>query len=420
VIDFFLAATLLLLASLALLVYPVLHGRERGAEDRRGDAVALGRERLEALKRGKAAGEIDDAEYDEQVRDLEAQLADDLHAQPSPGPAPGRPGGAWIGIAVVVFIPVLSGLLYLALGQPRALSPAETIVSGGTGADGDQPLDVNAMVARLADRLKQNPDDAEGWFMLGRSYMVFNRYQEAADVFARVRRLGGNVPDVLVRQADAIAMTQGGSLAGEPVRLVQNALRQDPDHVQALWMAANGAYQSGDYPAALDYYRKVEPMLDGNSRQQVQGMIDELVRRGYDQAGAGASAPEAPMTPRPANGAGPSLKVHVALSPSLQDSASDQDTVYVFAKAVDGPPIPLAVVRKTVTELPLTVTLDDSQAMMPQLSLSRFEQVTVGARVSNSGRPTPQPGDLEGESPPVSSDTSQPVNVVIDRVVPDA
>jgi cytochrome c-type biogenesis protein CcmH len=185
-------------------------------------------------------------------------------------------------------------------------------------------------------------------------------------------------------------------------------------------MAANGAYQSGDYPAALDYYRKVEPMLDGNSRQQVQGMIDELVRRGYDQAGAGASAPEAPMTPRPANGAGPSLKVHVALSPSLQDSASDQDTVYVFAKAVDGPPIPLAVVRKTVTELPLTVTLDDSQAMMPQLSLSRFEQVTVGARVSNSGRPTPQPGDLEGESPPVSSDTSQPVNVVIDRVVPDA
>lgn len=260
--------------------------------------------------------------------------------------------------------------------------------------------------------------------MLARSYMVLNRYQEAAGAFQRLRELVGNAPEVLVREATALALMRDGSLSGEPTRLVELALERRPDHPQALWMAATAAYQSADYETALDYYRRVEPLMEGEPRQQIQSMIRELVAQGYGQAMKeesvveqdSAAEEEAPAV----DDSGISLQVNVTLSPSLQSSADRADTVFVFARAVNGPPMPLAVVRKTVADLPVTVTLDESQAMMPQLTLATFDQVTVGARISRSGQPTAQPGDLEGESDPVPTDSEQTVQITIDRVVPEA
>lgn len=243
--------------------------------------------------------------------------------------------------------------------------------------------------------------------MLGRSYMVLNRYGEAADAFARLREVAGDSPDVLVSHATAMAMASNGDMSGEPRRLVQEALAQQPDHAQALWLAATAAYQAGEHETALDYYRRAEPLLEGEPLQQVRGMIEELTARGEEQAAAAGSIPDA----------GSSLEVNVSLSPSLGGRVEQQHTVFIFAKAVDGPPMPLAVVKRTVADLPLTVTLDDSQAMTQQLKLSGFERVTVGARISSSGQASAQPGDLEGESPPVSTNTNGTVAVTIDRVV---
>lgn len=410
--TFFIAAAALLLMAVALVGYPLIRGRESRPEDPDGEVVGLGRERLAELKQRKQSGEISDEEYAEQVSDVEAQLSDDLHVRDVSRVAGGS-GGRWVGIAAVVFIPVLSGLLYLALGQPRALSPDARSVASDAPAD-ISPADIDAMVSQLAERLEENPDDAEGWFMLGRSYMMLNRYDEAADAFSRLRALVGDVPEVLVREATALAMTRGGSLTGEPTRLVQRVLEQQPDHPQALWMAATAAYQTGDYGTALEYYRRVEPMVEGEQLQQVRGMIEELALKGDDEQ---AAAETGETAGQPAD-AGAALQVNVALSPSLQGRAADGDTVFIFARAVDGPPMPLAVVRKTVADLPVTVTLDDSQAMTPQLKLSEFERVTVGARISGSGQPAARPGDLEGESAPLATGTSKTVEVTIDRVVP--
>lgn len=410
--TFFIAAAALLLMAVALVGYPLIRGRESRPEDPDGEVVGLGRERLAELKQRKRSGEISDEEYAEQVSDVEAQLSDDLHVRDVSRVAGGS-GGRWVGIAAVVFIPVLSGLLYLALGQPRALSPDARSVASDAPAD-ISPADIDAMVSQLAERLEENPDDAEGWFMLGRSYMMLNRYDEAADAFSRLRALVGDVPEVLVREATALAMTRGGSLTGEPTRLVQRVLEQQPDHPQALWMAATAAYQTGDYGTALEYYRRVEPMVEGEQLQQVRGMIEELALKGDDEQ---AAAETGETAGQPAD-AGAALQVNVALSPSLQGRAADGDTVFIFARAVDGPPMPLAVVRKTVADLPVTVTLDDSQAMTPQLKLSEFERVTVGARISGSGQPAARPGDLEGESAPLATGTSKTVEVTIDRVVP--
>lgn len=401
---FFIAAAALLLTAVALVVHPLLRDRTDRAEDRQDEVVGLGRERLAELKAQKQSGEISESEYTERVGDLEAQLSDDLQSQGRPADPSGGPGGRWIGVGAAVFIPVLSGLLYLWVGSPQALLPGAAQQASGTGEL--QPGDVETMVARLSDRLRENPDDAEGWFMLGRSYMVLNRYDDAAEAFGRLREMVGDVPDVLVGEATALAMARDGALRGEPAQLVQRALEQQPDHAQALWIAATAAYQAGDNDAALDYYRRVAPMLEGDQLQQVRGMIEEL-----SPAGAGDSAMDE------TGDAAASLEVTVTLSPSLRGEAEDGDTVFIFARAVDGPPMPLAAVRKTVADLPVTVTLDDAASMSPQHKLSGFERVTVAARVSRSGEPAARPGDLEGGTGPVSTDTEQVIEVVIDSVV---
>lgn len=422
-IGFFIVATALLLTVLGAVVYPLMREREDTVEDQRGDVVALNRERLEELKQKKAAGEISDAEYDERVRDLEAQLADDLHSQESSGPTQGPGRGRWIGLAVMIFVPVLSGLLYLSLGRPQALLPGATGVAGAASSApvGEHPQDVNAMVSQLAARLEKNPDDAEGWFMLGRSYLALKRYGDAVKAFRRLHDLVGDEPDVLVAEATALALENGGNLSGEPARLVQSALDKQPDHAQALWMAATAAYQSQDYETALRYYRRVQPLVEGESRQQVDSMLQALAEKGFGEAGtAQANGTQAAPT-APATGAtAVALRVNVTLAPGLKADMRDTDTLFIFAKALNGPPMPLAVVRKSAADLPLTVTLDDSQAMTPQLKLSGFDRVTIGARVSSSGQPIAQPGDLEGETSPVPTDTSGTVEVTIDRVVPNS
>lgn len=412
-IAFFIGATLLLLTALALVVYPLMRGIDSPPEDRNRDVISLLRERLEELKRKRQDGEISNAEYAEQVSDLETQLADDLHSQTEDTATPDqKSSGLWVGIAAMVFIPVMSGLLYLTLGQPRALVPDARVASNQVAARDEHDVDVSAMVARLAEKLKASPEDPEGWFMLGRSYMVLNRYDEAAAAYSRLRALVGDAPDVLVREADAIAMTQGGALAGKPKRLIEQALKQDPNHAQALWMAATAAYQAGELRTAADYYHKVEPLLEGQPLQQVKSMIQELAQKGF-----GSDTTTAAVAPQPKE-SNVSLEVNVSLDPTLQGKASPQNTVFIFAKAVNGPPMPLAVVRKTVSDLPLTVTLNDTQAMTPQLKLSSFDQVTVGARISSTGNAITQPGDLQGESSPIPTSTSETVDITINKIAP--
>lgn len=424
-IGFFIAAVVLLVSVLALVLYPLIRQRDPAAEDRRGDVVTLSRARLEELTERKDSGEITDAEYEEQVRDLETQLADDLHSQSPASAAAERGSGRWLTLTVLVFIPVMSGLLYLTLGQPRALIPGAETQASASGSQNVTPADVEGMVARLDARLKKNPNDADGWFMLGRSYMVLKRYQKAADAFHKLRELVGDEPEVLVREATALAMVKGGDLSGEPTLLVKRALDKQPNDAQALWMAATAAYQAQDYKSALTYYQRVEPLLDGKPLEQVKNMLQDLAAKGYGKGpatGSGTASSGQGSAPvaasNAANAKGTSLKVSVDLAPSLKDKAGAQASVFIFAKAVSGPPMPLAVVRKTVADLPITVTLDDSEAMMPQLRLSGFPQVTVGARISSSGQPIAQPGDLEGQTGPISTGKSQDVKVTIDHVVP--
>ena len=407
-VIFFLVAVALALLVLILIVPPLFRGQPGEAEDRNEQNLIIAREQLAELDARRERGELDDAAYQREREDIEGSLLDDLVHSDAVA-ATGRPAYG-PGVAVAVLVPVIAGSLYLGLGRPEALSPAPGVATA-PGAEG-HATDLAAMVDQLAARMEQHPDNAEGWAMLARSYMAMQRYTEAVQAYEKLRRLAGDQPGILVRHADALAMSQGGALQGEPERLVQRALELQPDNAQGLWMAGTAANQAGDYPRALAYWRKLEPMLTDQPEPLAQ--LRSLIARTEQRSEEPAPATNTTSTGDDAK----SVTVEVTVDDSLRDRIQPGDAVFIFARALEGPPMPLAVVRKKVSDLPVTVTLDDSTAMAPALRLSNFEQVRVGARVSKSGQAVSRSGDLRAQATAVTLASDEHVRLNIDQVVP--
>lgn len=319
--------------------------------------------------------------------------------------APARRTALGVGLA----LPLAAVALYLLLGSPQLAAP-EAAPAAPAGGDrhalGKEQIEQR--VAALAERLKAQPDDAEGWLMLGRSYTVLGRYRDGATALRRANELQPGNPNILADLADLAAMAQGKRLAGEPARLVQQALDADPRHPKALALAGSVAFESRDYAAARGYWERLLAVLPADSpiARSVQGSIAEAA-----QAEAGGAAPQAAAAP-PAR-----LSGEVRLSPELAARVAPGDTLFVFARAADGARMPLAVLRRPAGAAPFAFTLDDSMGMAGGPKLSSAAQVVVGARLSKSGNATPRSGDLVGQSAPLDP-RSQGVVLTIDRVQP--
>jgi cytochrome c-type biogenesis protein CcmH len=284
------------------------------------------------------------------------------------------------------------------------------------------------MVDRLAERLKERPDDAQGWAMLARSYLVLGRLEEAAQASARALQLQPDSPQALADHADVLAMKNGRTLEGEPMRLIERALQLDPDHLKSLALAGAAAFDRGDMARAAQLWDRVAllgPPGSDITQQAREGAAE--ARRLATQATAGGSSASAPGpaaraqgTAQPAAASAARVSGRIELAAALKAQARPEDTVYVFARNADatgGNRMPLAIVRAQVKDLPLPFTLDDSQAMGPGMGLSTAKRVVVGARVSRSGQAVPQPGDLEGLSAPVDVGAKD-VRIEISRVLP--
>jgi cytochrome c-type biogenesis protein CcmH len=237
--------------------------------------------------------------------------------------------------------------------------------------------------------------------MLGRSYQVLGRYPDAAKAFARAAARAPDDPQLLADLADALAMAAGQSMQGEPEKLVQRALKLDPNNLKALALAGTAAFERSDYAGAATLWERMLAHVPPASEDA------EMIR---------ANVEEARSRIKPKNGLASGLKGTVQLSSKLASRVSPDDTVFVFARAAKGPPMPLAVLRRKASDLPLQFSLDDSMAMTPAARLSAHPTVVVGARISKSGNATPQPGDLQGLSAPVPN-TAQGVAVTIDAEV---
>ena len=301
-----------------------------------------------------------------------------------------------LGAGVAAFVAFVAVAGYAWLGTPQALNadvrspPPVTIAQ------------VEVMVEGLAARLQKQPDDADGWTMLGRSYAALERHAEAVPAFQRAMALRPKNANLMADYADALAMASGGKLAGEPSRLIDEALGLEPDNQKLLALAGTAAFARNDFAGALRHWDKLAAVApESEYLQQMQGGIAAARQRA-----AGTTPATASVTPAAASATAGAISGEVRLAPALAAKAAPSDTVFIFARAAEGPRMPLAILRKQVKDLPLRFTLDDSLAMSPAAKLSSATRVIVGARISKSGEALPRAGDLQGLSAQVAPGAS--------------
>lgn len=312
-----------------------------------------------------------------------------------------------IGVAIAMF----AAALYLAWSKPVITAPTPSQIA----QNGPMAPEHIEMIKALQARLEQNPNDGKGWVMLARSYAVLGRYNESAAAYDKAANLIQNNAALLVDYADVLAMANGKNLQGKPLELIQSALKIDPNNAKGLLLAGKAAYQAGDFNQAIVYWEKLLQSLPPDSPLAKQ-IRDNIAQTRAQETGKRPQALPDRGETQPASGSAQIAGV-VRLSPALAKEAKPADTVFVFAKAVSGPPMPVAVIRTQVKDLPRQFILNDSLAMMPTMKLSNFQEVAVSARVSKSGNATPQSGDLTGEVTLVKVGTTN-VQLLIDKIVP--
>jgi cytochrome c-type biogenesis protein CcmH len=415
--SFWIIVAALLALALALLVLPLLRAsRQRESGQRQQQNIDIAREKKRLLEAQLADGEIDQAGFDAAYLDLQTALALELERGEAAGEAA---SGKWMSLVVLLAIPCASIALYFVYGDYRVIdNPQLAQAAPRQTASGAPQMSLDEMVAAIEKRLQANPDDAEGWFMLGRAQMAKRQFDDAVDAFRRCNELMADEPGVLFALADALAMQNDGLLAGEPEALIQRGLQIAPRFPNGLWLAGMAAEQRQDFEAAHRYWSLLLPMLGESpeSANEVRNLLAMLEEREPSLASA-STANSTAAAPAAAGAGGRQLSLHVDISSELRARAQPGTAVFVYAKAMQGPPMPLAVRRLQVSDLPATLTLGDGDAMMPAMKLSSFDQVIVGARVSFSGNPVAQSGDFYTELDSVdSSDPPPRIDLTIDRV----
>jgi cytochrome c-type biogenesis protein CcmH len=358
---------------------------------------------LADLEQAHAAGTLSQAQRDAERASLERRLLDMLlHDRALAAPAAAKP--AW---------PLLGGLmalvLVIAIGGYSYNHKTNPVQADEEGADGAaNQAQVVAMVEQLAERMKQNPNDADGWAMLARSYSVMERNEDALAAYQKAVALRQDDPGLLVDFADALAVKNQHKLQGEPMALITQALKLNPDHIKGLALAGTDAFVRKDFALAVKYWGRIEAVgpPDNALVQRVSASLQEARKLAGLPAQAAPpvaqTKPQADVAEGSAAAGGPSVSGTVSLSPELRSQASPEDTVFIFAKAASNGRMPLAAERKQVKDLPYQFKLDDSKSMSPQARLSSAAQVVISARISKSGNAIAQAGDLQGQSTPVA------------------
>ena len=411
----FIALCLALIAvALAFLLTPLLTRRAlpRTETPTTVRNATVYREQLTELDTELKRGAIDQAQWTASRRAIERRALDEADQDDSPkaevanvvadvdAPAAQPRRATLIAAILGISVPVAAIAIYVLLGTPQAIFPE----AGNALQQAMTAEQLEAMIAKLANRMKTNPGDTEGWIMLGRSYATMGRFQEAAGAYAKAAEQRPGDAQLLADYADTLGMANGRSLKGEPEALIARALKADKNNIKVLTLAGTVAYQNGDFRKAIALWQAILPQVpaDDPFAKSVNGIISDA--QAQAQALLGEKSEGKNTTPQAkggaAGGAVPAeaalLQGTVSLSPALRAKTNPDDTVFIYARAASGPRMPLAIMRSTVKALPLQFSLDDASAMSPAMKLSAFDQVVVVARISKSGTAAPQKGDLEG------------------------
>ncbi len=415
---FWIICAVLLIVALPFVVLPLWRSGNNAAGEVRRDAANLEilRDQLAELEADLGDGMLTQEAYEQGKRELQARLLEEVKLSEQPARPPRHPAKI-LAIVLAILLPSVSVPLYLTTGNTKALSPQQdTVMAGDFGV-----IRSEAKLQELEKELAQRPENPDGWVVLARSYSELQRFPDAVRAYGQLVKLVPDEAQIWASYADVYAMTNNQSLLGEPTRFLNRALELDGSNTMALALSGSAAMERGDYAAAITHWTKLADLLppDNPDLPMIRNGIQQARQFLALQKGGKEKLAKLPSAKAPEKAAGndqAAISGKVALSPALAGKAAPDDIVFVFARDAQGQKMLLAALRKQVKDLPLQFTLDDSMAMQPQAKLSGFDQVVVVARISKSGNPIVQPGDLQG-SAGIVKPGAKGLNIVIDSIV---
>ncbi len=422
VVGFWSVAVLAVALALAF-VLPFLlrkrqHARDRAA--RREINLAVYRDQMKDLKVERSETPMSQEQFLANKLELETRAAEDALVPEDTAPGAAPAASPRLGFALAGLLPVAAFGMYFWLGNPAVLTAIARGDSPVVAAEAATAQDIQAMIQQIQARIQADPNSGPAWEALAMAQALVSRWPEAVQAYQQAHRLLPDKPSVMVGYAESLSMTNNQVLSGLPIELVSKALLAEPGNTKALELSVIHAYQTQNYPRAIEFLDRMSRQAPPDSpyAREVMAMRADAERRAQ---GGAAVAPAAAQAPAGADGPGATgtgahISGRVELADALKARVGPQYTVFVLARAGAGGP-PLAAVRAPMAPLPLAFTLDDTLAMIPGNVLSRHKEVVLVARISASGNPIAQPGDLEGQLTGVAVG-SKDVKLLIDRVLP--
>ena len=437
--SFWVISGIFIVTALLFIVPTLLRNRDVQHENLEHDAVNITvyRDQLAELDKDLENDILTQEQYNKSKLELQQRMLQDV---PEEEKMIIKTNKRIHNIALSTFItkvlPLAAIFLYLVIGDTRGLLPQAQLAnatqmnrSGGNESPAGHD-NFSSVLENLIARLKDNPNDIEGWIMLGRTYAIMERYTEASNTYAKLVELVPDNPQILSDYADVLAMKNQGSLAGKPTELIHAALRIDPQYPKALALAGTAEFEQKKFAQAAEHWEKLLAVIPADSQlaKSVKDSIDEAksLASGNKVIASASQENKAPQqisnqSEKPVEAATPSSAIaisgQVTINENLASKASPNDTLFIYARAKTGPKMPLAILRLKASDLPATFTLTDDMAMTPTMKMSSFPEVVIEARISKSGQAVPASGDLQGFSQPVKIGNNN-IAIVIDKQIP--
>jgi cytochrome c-type biogenesis protein CcmH len=444
-ITFWVLMVLMLLVAIGLLVYPLLKARQHASLAYKDSNLTINDEKIMELDLDLQEGRIDQNYYKSAREELDRELLIDIPVESKETAAEHYTSVVKrhpaLALMISVFVPMLALLLYLDLGMHNASD--ESFVASQQQPQqqqGKQPS-IEVMTRKLQAKIDKEGGTVEEWTMLGRSHKYLGENEQAAKAFAVALEKDSTNAQLMLELAEALALNNNRIFTDDARALVLKAHEMEPDNPNTLWFAGVAEFQSEKYHNAIEYLTKVLPLVD-NDVEVMKSVISIIAKSRQALVDAGEKMPalehmpgvEALMAKAKAAGKdapamaaskkvssqGPAtrLQIFVDVSDQVKQRFDANDTVFVYAKAKQGPRMPLAVQRITLAALPTTVILDDSMAMVEGMNLSAFDELVISARVTKTGSAIAQSGDYIGKIDVADKSADTKLKVIIDKAVP--
>lgn len=401
-----------------LMVLPALRNKRAIVEiDRDAENIKIARQRMQEIEnlQGRKETNIEEAQLELQATLLEDLLEDKKTTAADTSTSTSIVASKGWGVSIILLIPLLSLALYSYLGNPQFA--LQTIAEIESDKQLGNEFNIDQLLAQLEEKLAQDSENSHAWEIAARTYMTLGDYDKAESAYAKLNSLVLGNPDFLASWADVEVILAGNIYTPAAEQRIAKALAVNPNHVNALWLASLGSESLGEHERALVYLNTLLPLVtdDNQSTHEIERQqIEQLIERNRNAGNVDSSTEKQLPTD---HATGRVITVEVMLADNLVAQADKNDVVFVFAQALEGPRAPLAVSKHQVKDLPIKIALTENMAMLPSLTIASFDKITVTARVSKTGKPIQQPGDLVSESTLITTENQKNIaKLIIDRI----